>query len=150
MSLRAGDKDKEIVAQTICSNNSSMSPNARECTLVTNGDNELTTYIDRQKVFSSTGMDLNMPASFEYYIETQTNSNAPSTGGMFLGITDYYHTTTGLSIDVINVPANSVVRVVITPLRAILLHRPRLTLEESLFLTLEDTLYACRRRRDGV
>jgi hypothetical protein len=112
ISLQAGDRDHEIVAQTIYSNSSSTSPSARECTLVTNGSNELAAYIDRQKVFSSTSMNLNMPAPFEYYVETQTNSDAPSSGSMFTGaFTDYYATTSG-SIKVINAQARSIVRVI--------------------------------------
>lgn len=88
-----------------------MSPDARECTLVTNGDNESTGYINRQKVFSSTGMNLNMPAPFEYYIETQTNLMPPPSPGCSrapLPVTMPYK----LVDQGDKRPANSVVRVV--------------------------------------
>jgi hypothetical protein len=68
-------------------------PTSRECTLVTNGDNELVAYIDGEKVFSSKTMHLNMPKPFQSYLELQTNSNATSHGQMFTGtFTDYYET----------------------------------------------------------
>lgn len=72
----------------------SSQPTAGECTLVTNGDNELTAYIDGEKVFSSNTMHLNMPKPFQSYLELQTNSNAPLQARMFTGtFADYYETT---------------------------------------------------------
>jgi hypothetical protein len=112
ISLQAGDADHEIINQSIYTDNSANQPTSRECTLITNGDNQLTAYIDGQKVFSSTKMNLNMPQPFQYYIELQTNSITPSTGSMFTGtFTDYYATTSD-SIKVINAGASSVVRVI--------------------------------------
>jgi hypothetical protein len=112
ISLQAGDATHEVVSQTIYSDNSANQPTSRECTLVTNGDNQMTAYIDGQKVFSSTKMNLNMPEPFQYYLELQTNSVIPSTGQTFTGtFTDYYATTSD-SIKVVNAGAGSVVRVV--------------------------------------
>jgi hypothetical protein len=112
ISLQAGDATHEIINQSIYTDNSANQPTSRECTLITNGDNQLTAYIDGQKVFSSTNMNLNMPEPFQYYVELQTNSVTPSTGQAFTGtFTDYYATTSD-SIKVINAGAGSVVRVV--------------------------------------
>lgn len=112
ISLQAGDKNHELVYQSIYTNNNPSLPLSRECTLVTNGSNELTAYIDGEKVFSSSKMNLNMPQPFQYYLETQTNSVSPSSGNMFTGrFTDYYATTSD-KIKVINAVAGSVVRVV--------------------------------------
>jgi hypothetical protein len=112
ISLQAGDKNHELVYQSIYSNNNPSLPLSRECTLVTNGSNELTAYIDGEKVFSSNKMNLNMPQPFQYYLETQTNSVSPSSGNMFTGrFTDYYATTSD-KIKVTNVVAGSIVKVI--------------------------------------
>jgi hypothetical protein len=112
LSLQAGDANNEIVNQSIYKDNSANQPTSRECTIITNGDDQLTAYIDGQKVFSSKKMNLNMPKPFQYYAELQTNSVTPSTGQQFTGtFTDYYATTSD-SIKVINAGAGSIVKVV--------------------------------------
>lgn len=112
ISLQAGDKNHELVYQSIYANNNPGLPLSRECTLVTNGSNELTAYIDGEKVFSSSTMNLNMPRPFEYYLETQTNSVSPSSGNMFTGsFTDYYATTSD-KIKVTGAVVGSFVKVV--------------------------------------
>ena len=42
VSLQAGDAEHEIVNQSIYTDNSPNQPTSRECTLITNGDNQLT------------------------------------------------------------------------------------------------------------
>jgi hypothetical protein len=112
VSLQAGDKDHEIVYQLLYADDSPNQPTTRDCTLVTNGSNQLTAYIDGQKVFSSNKMNLNMPEPFQYYLELQANSNTPSTGSMFTGsFTDYYATTSD-NVKVRNAGAGSIVRIV--------------------------------------
>jgi len=113
VSLQAGDATHEIINRSVYSDNSANQPTSRECTLVTNGDNQLVAYMDGQKVFSSNSMNLNMPEPFQYYLELQSNSVTPSTGAsMFTGaFTDYYATTSD-SIKVLNAGAGSVIKVV--------------------------------------
>ena len=90
----SGNATTQNFHQTIYVDKASSQPTARECTLGTNGDNELTAYIDGEKVFSSNTMHLNMPKPFQSYLELQTNSNAPLQARMFTGtFTDYYETT---------------------------------------------------------
>ena len=91
-----GNSTTQTFHQTVYtdSNNSSNQPATRECTLVTNGDNELKAYIDGKEVFSSKTMHLNMPRPFQSYLELQTNSATPSNGRIYVGtFTDYYETT---------------------------------------------------------
>lgn len=91
-----GNSTTQTFHQTVYtdSNNSSNQPATRECTLVTNGDNELTAYIDGKEVFSSKTMHLNMPRPFQSYLELQTNSATSSNGRIYVGtFTDYYETT---------------------------------------------------------
>jgi hypothetical protein len=88
-----GNATMQTFHQAVYVDESPNQPTTRECTLVTNGDNKLTAYIDGEKVFSSDTMHLNMPKPFQSYLELQTDSNAPSQGQMFTGtFTDYYET----------------------------------------------------------
>lgn len=90
----SGNATTQTFHQAVYVDKSPNQPTSRECTLVTNGDNELTAYIDGKKVFSSNAMHLNMPKPFQSYLELQTNSNAPSQGQMFTGtFVDYYETS---------------------------------------------------------
>ena len=112
ISLQAGDANNELVAQKVYTDDSPNQPTTRECTFVTNGNNQLTAYIDGQKVFSSNKMNLNMPKPFQSYLETQTNSNTPSTGSNFTGtFTDYYETTSA-NVTVRDAGAGSIVKIV--------------------------------------
>jgi hypothetical protein len=89
-----GNATTQTFHQAVYVDKSPNQPTSRECTLITNGDNELTAYIDGKKVFSSEAMHLNMPKPFQSYLELQTNSNSPSQGQMFTGaFTDYYETS---------------------------------------------------------
>lgn len=89
-----GNSTTQTFHQTVYTDSSPNQPATRECTLVTNGDNDLTTYIDGKNVFSSKTMHLNMPRPFQSYLESQTNSATSSNGRIYVGtFTDYYETT---------------------------------------------------------
>lgn len=89
-----GNSTTQTFHQTVYTDNSPNQPATRECTLITNGDNEFTAYIDGKNVFSSKTMHLNMPRPFQSYLELQTNSATSSNGQMYTGtFTDYYETT---------------------------------------------------------
>src|SRR2546428_203828 len=105
--------DKAVTfVQNVYDNASAGQPTSRDCTLVTDGNSVLKSYIDGKQVFSSSSMNLNMPMPFQTYLEMQTNSVSPSTGNNFTGtFTDYYATASD-SIKVINAGAGSLVKVV--------------------------------------
>src|SRR5437899_1284914 len=105
--------DKAVTfAQIVYDNPDQRQPTSRDCTLVTDGNDILKSYIDGQQVFSNSSMHLNMPQPFQSYLELQTNSQTSSTGNTFTGtFTDYYATTSD-SIKVINARAGSIVKVV--------------------------------------
>src|SRR2546427_409638 len=105
--------DKAVTfVQNVYDNASAGQPTSRDCTLVTDGNSVLKSYIDGKQVFSSSSMNLNMPMPFQTYLEMQTNSVSPSTGNNFTGtFTDYYVTASD-SIKVINAGAGSLVKVV--------------------------------------
>src|SRR2546427_9765989 len=105
--------DKAVTfVQNVYDNASAGQPTSRDCTLVTDCNSVLKSYIDGKQVFSSSSMNLNMPMPFQTYLEMQTNSVSPSTGNNFTGtFTDYYATASD-SIKVINAGAGSLVKVV--------------------------------------
>jgi hypothetical protein len=78
-------------------------PLTRSCTIVTNGSNSLTVYLDNVNVFSSTTLNLQMPSPFQAFIEVQTSY----AGQMFTGtFTDFYASTTP-SLTVTNLPSSA-------------------------------------------
>jgi hypothetical protein len=78
-------------------------PLTRDCTVITNGANYLKLYMDNVLVYSSNTLSLNMPAPFDYYLQTMNSYYNYMRHGIFR---DYY-ATTDEKIQVTNNPSNA-------------------------------------------
>jgi len=78
-------------------------PLTRDCTIITNGNNYLKVYMDNAMVYTSTTLNLQMPAPFNVYLEPQSSYPGKFLNGTFL---DYY-ATTGENIKVTNLPVGA-------------------------------------------
>lgn len=83
-------------------------PLTRTCTIVTNGANMLSVYMDGSLVFSSTSMNLGYQSPFITFLEVQATDN---TVMHFSTYTDYYSTSTGY-VTVNGAPPGSTVEAV--------------------------------------
>jgi hypothetical protein len=66
-------------------------PLVRDCTIVTDGQSSLTVYLDGQKVYSNSSMNLQMPAPFNAYLEVETTCTAEVLTGTY---SDFYEVAT--------------------------------------------------------
>jgi hypothetical protein len=78
-------------------------PLTRSCTIVTNGSNSLTVYLDNAQVYSSNTLNLQMPSPFMAFIESQTSYAGQMLTGTF---TDFYISMTE-SLTVTSLPSNA-------------------------------------------
>jgi hypothetical protein len=83
-------------------------PLTEDCTIVTNGQNMLRVYLGGQLVYSSSSLNLQMPAPFNAFLEVQsTNPNAL----LYAGYQDYYAAAAD-SVKVTNVAQGDTVELV--------------------------------------
>ncbi|HEX5457173.1 MAG TPA: fibronectin type III domain-containing protein [Candidatus Nitrosotalea sp.] len=85
-----GDDIEASHFDTLWVDSSSNQPLTRECTVITNGANYLKLYMDGVMVYSSNTLSLNMPAPFDYYLQTMNSYYNQMRHGTFQ---DYYATT---------------------------------------------------------
>jgi hypothetical protein len=83
-------------------------PLTRDCTIITNGSNLLTVYLDGVKVFSSDSMNLGYEYPLTAFLEVQTTDYSTM---HFSAYSDYYATSSP-SITVQNAPPGSTVEIV--------------------------------------
>ena len=87
---------------------STTGPSTEDCTIVTNGSNLLTVYMDGAAVYSSTNAGLNMPEPFNAYLEVESGYSG---GMLYASYRDYYATTSDY-VMVHSVPAGDTVKIV--------------------------------------
>jgi len=75
----------------------------RSCTIITNGSNSLTVYLDNAQVFMSTTLQLKMPSPFIAFVECQTSYSGQMLTGTF---EDFYVSTTPV-LTVNNLPSTA-------------------------------------------
>lgn len=85
-----GDAVEASHFDTLWVDSSPNQPLTRECTVITNGANYLKLYMDGTMVYSSNTLALNMPAPFDYYLQTMNSYYNQMRHGTFK---DYYATT---------------------------------------------------------
>ncbi|CUR52285.1 protein of unknown function [Nitrosotalea devaniterrae] len=98
-----GDNVEASTFDTLWVDTSPNQPLTRDCTVITNGDNYLKLYMDNVLVYSSNTLSLNMPAPFDYYLQTMNSYYNQMRYGIFK---DYY-ATTDENIQVTNNPSNA-------------------------------------------
>jgi hypothetical protein len=101
--------------QTLWMDTSSGQPSSRDCTIVTNGSNYLQVYLDGSLVYSSSSLDLQMPAPFNAYLEVQSSTQS----GMLSSSYRDYYSAANQYITVTNAPPGDVVKVVGTDSRVV-------------------------------
>jgi len=99
-----GDAVEASHFDTLWVDTSPNQPLTRDCTVITNGANYLKLYMDNVLVYSSNTLSLNMPAPFDYYLQTMNSYYNYMRHGIFR---DYY-ATTDEKIQVTNNPSNAV------------------------------------------
>ena len=98
-----GDSVEASHFDTLWVDTSANQPLTRDCTVITNGANYLKLYMDNVLVYSSNTLSLNMPAPFDYYLQTMNSYYNQMRYGTFK---DYY-ATTGENIKITNNPSNA-------------------------------------------
>lgn len=78
-------------------------PLTRDCTIITNGQNYLKVYLDGTMVYTSSNLNLQMPAPFNTYLEPETSYSGQLLSGTFQ---DYY-VSSDETIKIINNPSNA-------------------------------------------
>jgi hypothetical protein len=118
--MATGDPTHASTFQPLYIDMSLNQPLTRDCTIVTNGQNLLTVYLDGTQVFTNSNLNLGYQAPFQFFIETQTSY----TGGMFYGTFQDFYLANGDSVTVTNMPANSVAQIVASPSGQVLASAP--------------------------
>ena len=91
---------------TVYYDSSANQPLTRSCTIVTDGNNNLTVYIDNSKVYSTTSANLGYSRPLEMYLEVESSYSGQELYGTF---TDFYVTaTTALTVNGISSGVSSV------------------------------------------
>lgn len=98
-----GDAVEASHFDTLWVDTSANQPLTRDCTVITNGANYLKLYMDNVLVYSSNTLSLNMPAPFDYYLQTMNSYYNQMRYGVFK---DYY-ATTDENIKITNNPSNA-------------------------------------------
>jgi hypothetical protein len=94
--------------RTLWRNESLNQPSTKECKLITNGDNFLEVYLDNDRVYSNSSLDLQMPPPFNSYLELTT----PSADEMRYGYFKDYYEAYDTSIKLIDLPANGSLKII--------------------------------------
>src|SRR5438309_4616362 len=68
-------------------------PLTRDCTIITNGSNQMKVYLDGQLVYSSSSLNLQMPSPFNSYLEVQSTY---ASGMLSAKYNDYYATVSSI------------------------------------------------------
>lgn len=88
--------------ETLWSDPSPTQPLTRDCTIITNGSNYLKVYLDNVMVYSSSNLNLRMPAPFLYFLEPQNSHPA-----MLYGEYRDFYIAADENIQVINAPSTA-------------------------------------------
>jgi hypothetical protein len=75
----------------------------QNCTIITNGNNYLKLYLNGKLVYSSSSLNLQIPAPFQIYLEPETTDAGQELYGSFLN----YYLASGEYVTVNNLPANA-------------------------------------------
>lgn len=92
---------------TLWADHSSNQPLTRDCTIITNGENYLKVYLDGVTVYSSSTLELTMPAPFYAFVEVQTTSSQMRFGAY----ADYYATLNN-DIRIVNGPRDGIAEII--------------------------------------
>lgn len=106
-----GDSVEASHFDTLWVDTSANQPLTRDCTVITNGANYLKLYMDNVLVYSSNTLALDMPAPFDYYLQTMNSYYNQMRYGVFK---DYY-ATTDENIKITNNPSNAVTVSLVDP-----------------------------------
>ena len=94
-----GSSNDALVFDTLWTDTSQNQPLTRDCTIVTDGQNNLKAYLDGVLVYSSNTILLGMPAPFNAYLEPQNSYAGQMINGTY---TDFY-VTEGDKIQITNI-----------------------------------------------
>src|SRR2546422_2583261 len=83
-------------------------PLTRDCTIITNGSNQMKVYLDGRLVYSSSTLNLQMPSPFNSYLEVQSTY----AGGMLHASYNDYYATVSDAVRVQNAPPGDTAQVV--------------------------------------
>ena len=83
-------------------------PLTRDCTIITNGSNQMKVYLDGQLVYSSSNLNLQMPSPFNSYLEVQSTY----AGGMLSAKYNDYYSTVSSVVQVQNAPPGDTAQVI--------------------------------------
>ncbi|HZW54989.1 MAG TPA: hypothetical protein VFF30_01735, partial [Nitrososphaerales archaeon] len=86
-------------------------PLARDCTIITNGQNYLKVYFDGVLAYQSSSLNLNIPAPFQVYLEPESSY----TGAELYTTFQNYYVTTGEFITVNGLPSNAATAQLVNP-----------------------------------
>jgi hypothetical protein len=106
--LATGSQDGAEHFTTLWADYSRNQPLTRDCTIITNGENYLKVYLDGIPVYSSSTLELTMPAPFYAFVEVQTTSSSQMRFGAYA---DYYATLNN-DIRIINTPRGGIVEII--------------------------------------
>src|SRR3989441_2287815 len=83
-------------------------PLTRDCTIITNGTNQMKVYLDGQLVYSSSNLNLQMPSPFNSYLEVQSTY----AGGMLSAKYNDYYATVSNIVQVQNAPPGDTAQII--------------------------------------
>jgi len=95
-------------------------PLTRSCTIITDGKNYLSVYLDNTNVYQSASLNLQMPSPFQAFIEVQSSYPGQMLSGTFKDF--YVSTITGLTVD--NLPAGASSVQLVSPSAVVLMSSP--------------------------
>jgi hypothetical protein len=111
-----GNANVQTQFTTLWVDTSPNQPPTRDCTIITNGDNLLTVYMDGALVYSANNLKLNVSPPFNAYLEPQTSFS----GQMLFGAYRDYYATSSNAVTVTNTPKDAVVKVIDASSNAVL------------------------------
>jgi hypothetical protein len=106
--LATGSQDGAKDFTTLWADYRRNQPLTRDCTIITNGENYLKVYLDGAAVYSSSTLELTMPAPFYAFVEVQTTSSSQMRFGAYA---DYYATLNN-DIRIMNGPRGGIVEII--------------------------------------
>jgi hypothetical protein len=98
-----GSSSANAVITPLWVDTSPSQPLTRDCTIVTNGENSVSLYLDHVLVYQSNALSLNMPPPYSFFVEDESLVSSQILYGQYQG----FYATTGSNITVTDLPSNT-------------------------------------------